>query len=303
MLKKFIDHKLQAKSLKQIDQANEIISEYLADGLTLILRQLFYQFVARDLLANAMNNYKSLGTLMKKGREAGLVSWDAIEDRGRQALKVQGESSPLGVVDGLEDHIVIDPWEDQGIYPEVWIEKDSLIGTIERVCSEFRVTYTACRGYQSVSEMFRAGFRRFRAAQSRGKRPVIIHMGDHDPSGIDMTRDIEERATLYAGFPVEVRRIALNMDQIEQYAPPPNFAKETDTRTCDYVAKFGEESWELDALEPRVLSGLVRGSLNSCITDQAAWDAVTDREEAAKTHLRQLHDRWDDVTSLLDQEA
>lgn len=81
------------------------------------------------------------------------------------------------------------------------------------------------------------------------ERRVILHLGDHDPSGIDMTRDISDRLELF-GADVEVKRIALNWDQIDEFTPPPNPAKLSDSRAGAYIAEYGDESWELDALEP-----------------------------------------------------
>lgn len=299
MLERFKDHNFQQSSLDRIALANAIIAEYQQEGLTLTLRQLYYQFVSRAHLENTERNYKALGNLVAKGREAGLISWQAIEDRGRKSVRVSGESDPRNVLYGLERKIVIDPWLDQEIYPEVWIEKDALTGTIENVCQQYRVTYLACRGYLSASESWRGG-QRFRQASEAGKKPVIIHLGDHDPSGLDMTRDNQIRSSLFSGHGVDIRRIALNMDQIERYRPPPNPAKESDTRAQEYRKAYGNSSWELDALEPRMISGLVRKELQSCITDKAAWDTVHDQEEEAKTHLKQLYSKWPAVVEMLE---
>lgn len=299
MLERFKEHNFQKSSLDRIAHANTIIAEYEAENLTLTLRQLYYQFVSRAYLENTERNYKALGNLISKGREAGLISWQAIEDRGRSALRVSGESDPRNVLYGLERKIIIDPWLGQDIYPEIWIEKDALTGTIESVCHEFRVTYLACKGYLSASEAWRGG-KRFKAACEAGKRPVIIHLGDHDPSGLDMSRDNQSRCSLFSRHDVEIRRIALNMDQIEQYRPPPNPAKESDTRAHEYRQSYGNSSWELDALEPRVISNLVRQHLQDCITDQAAWDDVKTQEDEAKTHLKELYWKWPAVVELLE---
>jgi DNA repair exonuclease SbcCD nuclease subunit len=78
-----------------------------------------------------------------------------------------------------------------------------------------------------------------------------------------MTRDIRDRLELFAsghlGWTdanrISVERIALNWDQVEQYSPPPNPAKLTDSRGAGYVACTATSSWELDALEPTVLAG------------------------------------------------
>lgn len=302
MLEQFKEHNFQQNSLDRIARANAIIDEYQGEGLTLNLRQLFYQFVSRAYGDNSTRTYKALGNLVSKGREAGLISWQAIADRGRSAFKMRGESDPRNVVRGLEHGILIDPWLTQDTYVEVWIEKDALSGTIERVCDEYRVTMLACKGYLSASESWRGG-KRFKAECEAGKRPLIIHLGDHDPSGIDMTRDNQSRCSLFSGHDVEIRRIALNMDKIERYRPPPNPAKELDTRSDGYLRLYGDSSWELDALEPRVISNLVRQHLQDCITDQAAWDDVKTQEREAKTHLKQLFSKWPEVVELLEGDA
>lgn len=297
----FVDHNFRAASLDRIDECHVIIREAQADGLTLSLRQLYYQLVARASIENSLRSYKNLGNLVSNAREAGLISWTAIEDRNRGSRVVEGYEEALDVLDGLEHSIIIDPWTDQDVYCEVWIEKDALTGTIDRTCNRFRVPYMACKGYLSASEAWRAGHR-FRRAMDAGKDARIIHLGDHDPSGLDMTRDNQQRASMFADrfASVEIKRIALNMDQIEQYNPPPNPAKMTDARAEEYVAEFGESSWELDALKPRVIADLVQDAIEDCITDRDAWQDVATREEGQKHYLRQIHDRWDDVMELLD---
>jgi hypothetical protein len=144
------------------------------------------------------------------------------------------------------------------------------------------VDYFACRGYNSQSEQWRAGQRLARYVQ-KGQRPIIFHLGDHDPSGIDMTRDNTERLGLFAGTPVMVVRLALNMDQVRHYNPPPNPAKLSDSRARDYVSKFGDESWELDALDPRVIQRLIRENVerirNESIWQEALADEAADLDE------------------------
>jgi hypothetical protein len=185
-------------------------------------------------------------------------------------------------------------WEHQTYRPEVWIEKEALAGVFERVCNELRVPYLSCRGYTSQSEMWVAGQRLLRYAEGNQK-PIILHFGDHDPSGIDMTRDIMDRLKLFTNGAVELDRLALNMDQVEEHEPPPNPAKTTDSRYSAYIAKFGDESWELDALDPGILSGLVRTAINS-ITDREQWDMDVAREDEHKRLLAWVSNNWDKIT-------
>ena len=121
----------------------------------------------------------------------------------------------------------------------------------------------------------------------------MLHLGDHDPSGIDMTRDNRERLNMFAESRVEIRRIALNMDQVETYSPPPNPAKLTDTRANDYIAAFGSESWELDALEPRVIDQLIRDQV-AAEMDHEIMREAKERQNAARAKLQDLADNWED---------
>jgi len=178
------------------------------------------------------------------------------------------------------------------------VEKDALTSVIERPCGRYRVPYMPCKGYLSASEAWRAG-RRFMRKANAGRRCVLIHLGDHDPSGIDMTRDNGDRLELFGeSSRVEVRRIALNMSQVEQYDPPPNPAKVTDSRAADYIARYGATSWELDALEPRVLDALISDELLGLI-DGDRWEE-TRREEAERREvLAALYDRFEDVANFI----
>jgi len=155
------------------------------------------------------------------------------------------------------DSYGIDPWRGRAYRPEVWIEKDALVGVIEDTCTELDVPFFSCRGYTSQSEMWRAS-QRMRAHVKNKQKPIVIHFGDHDPSGIDMTRNITDRLAMFVGCEVPVIRAALNEDQIDKYNPPPNPAKMTDSRFRSYADLYGTKSWELDALTPQVINALVR---------------------------------------------
>ena len=295
---KYKDFNFKAASLATIEAAESIISEYQGQGITLSLRQLYYQFVSRDLIANTERSYKNLGTLITNARMAGMVSWRAIEDRGRICRRFYFEEDTDTVVEGLEGSIDYDQWKRQEYYFEVWVEKDALTSVIERPCRDLLVPYLACKGYLSSSEAWKSG-QRFSAKMAAGKKCVMIHLGDHDPSGMDMTRDNEKRLDIFAGLGVEVRRIALNMDQIEQYSPPPNPAKTTDPRGTGYIEEFGHVSWELDALEPQVMRDLIRSEITPHI-DDAVWAEVTGLEEDGNATLAKLSDNWYEVKEFLD---
>ena len=213
---------LRKEGLQIVEQANNIIEEYREQGYILTLRQIYYQFVARDILSNNMQSYKRLGTILDEGRLSGLIDWEAIEDRTRNLERLSTWDSPADIVNTCANQFKIDFWENQPFYVEVWVEKEALAGVVERGCNKWRVPFLSCRGYVSQSEMWRAGCR-FLNKVKHGKKVAIFHLGDHDPSGIDMSRDIRERLYLFMeAEKLEFTRMALNFEQIETYNPPPN---------------------------------------------------------------------------------
>lgn len=295
----FIPRDFTYKNRTIIRQANEIIDEYQEQGFSLTLRQLYYQFVSRDILPNNQRSYDRLGTIINNARLAGLVDWDAIEDRTRYLRDYDTKDSPQSAIRDTERYYIEDLWRDQPCHIEVWIEKDALIGVIEPVCRRWRLPYFACRGYTSQSEQYKAG-KRLQDAIDDGKRAIVLHLGDHDPSGIDMSRDNLDRLDMFAERhgEVELRRLALNIDQIRRYRPPPNPAKETDSRSKGYKAQFGDSSWELDALDPKVIDQIINDEVESLV-EIDKWRENIQAEEKNRSALREIADRWPDVTRFL----
>lgn len=287
----YVKKRFSNSSMEMIVEADEIVDEYQKQGFSLTLRQLYYQFVSRDLLENNQKEYKRLGSVINDARLAGYIDWESIEDRTRELRALAHWESPADIVAACAKQFRVDKWAPQAHYVEVWIEKDALVGVIEGVCKSLDVPYFSCRGYTSQSEMWSAGQRLVTRCEAE-KEIHIIHLGDHDPSGIDMSRDIEDRLNLFLeheGYQIdgEVNRIALNMDQVQQYAPPPNPAKLTDSRSEDYVEKYGEESWELDALDPKTLAALIKNTIMGYIDDDI-WQDSVDEERAGRQKLEEI---------------
>ena len=230
---------------------------------------------------------------MNDARLAGLVDWDAIEDRTRNLRSDPHWDSPAEIVRSCAAQFAFDKWADQPYHPEIWIEKEALLGVIEPACRDLDIAYFACRGYTSQSEQWRAG-KRFAEYEAQGQKPVVLHFGDHDPSGIDMTRDNQDRLDMFSRYGVSVRRLALNMDQVETYDPPPNPAKLTDSRCSGYIARYGPNSWELDALDPPVIDRLIRDAVAE-IRDDDLWEAAVAREDEARGVLQAVSDNWTEI--------
>lgn len=315
-----------------IRTAEAICAEYAAQGYDLTLRQLYYQFVARGIIENSQRSYKRLGSIVNDARLAGMLDWDYIVDRTRNLGSVGHWDTPEEIIDGAASQYRVDKWSEQPVRVEVWVEKEALAGVIERTARALDVAWFSCRGYVSQSELWGAAQRHLRYIEG-GQRVVVLHLGDHDPSGIDMTRDIRDRLTNFThrdwwrnhpelspdgttsygaiarhmqveagldGDPLEVRRIALNMDQIEEYNPPPNPAKITDSRARSYIEEYGRESWELDALDPAVLDALVREHVED-LRDDDLYEVAEQEETEQRAALRDMSNRYEDLVAYMEE--
>jgi hypothetical protein len=319
-------------TLARIAQARSIISEY--EGQKLTARQVYYQFVARDLIPNTPRSYQNLTSMLTDARYAGLVDWDVIEDRGREPDVPSEWDSVDQIVDASIRQFRLPRWSDQPKYVELWVEKQALAGVLAPIASRFHVPLMVNKGYSSASAMKASADRMLEACgvtvqvqcdncasdfdyrEANGackdcgektqpmfrynyasgddegnecedveKEIVVLYLGDHDPSGEDMVRDIRDRLTEFGVPNLKVDKIALTMTQIQRFKPPPNPAKITDSRAAAYIEKFGNESWELDALPPRELNTLVERAITRNL-DRPLMDAVIARETAERERVR-----------------
>lgn len=257
------------KSVEMIHRINGIIEQYQDEGYTLTVRQLYYQLVARDIIPNNEKSYKQITSLVNDARIGGLIDWDAIEDRTRSFERRSRWNNPKDILTASAKQFHTDPWDTQDRRIFLVVEKEALVGVFQNVCWQFDVPLLAARGYPSASVV--REFARTEIEHNSDKDVLILHFGDHDPSGIDMTRDLEDRFEMFGhGCEFELKRMALNYDQIEELKPPPNPAKATDARFVNYRKRFGASSWELDALPPTVLSNMARDEILAHV-DTAAW--------------------------------
>lgn len=299
MKQKYIEKRFRQESLSMIDRVNHIIEEYSVKGYDLTLRQVYYQLVAADLIVNSERSYKNLGTLINDGRMAGVIDLNAIIDRTRNLRGLRSDENPEDAISSAARIYRLDKWKNQFYHVEVWVEKDALAGIVGQICGRLDVDYFSCSGYTSQSEMWRAA-RRLSYYESIGQETVILHLGDHDPSGIDMSRDIVDRLEMFGAYP-EFKRLALNMNQVEEFSPPPNPAKLSDSRAKGYITKFGKSSWELDALKPETLDTLINKNVKQ-YTDADLLAKTENQERADITQMESVVERWDEIVELIDHD-
>ena len=313
----YVDKSFRAPSLEIIDGANAILDDMDNQGFVLTVRQLYYQFVSLDMFPedrkwilvnkkwvkhdegtkNAPPNYKWLASICNDARMAGLMDWDSFEDRTRALHQWSTWDSPADLLEAAANQYRIDKWASQEYRFEIWIEKDALTGLINPICKELQIPYFACKGYNSQSAQYEASQRFRNYALSETKKVVVFHLGDHDPSGIDMTRDNHDRLKLLmtndSSFALEFKRIALTMDQIDELQPPPDPAKLTDSRASEYVKKYGDGSWELDALKPKYIHELIKDFVLDR-RDDYLWESAVEDEEEDKAKMADMITKMQD---------
>jgi hypothetical protein len=288
----YVNQRFKAESLALLTKIDEICTTYMQQGFVLTLRQLYYQLVSRNIIPNTERSYKNVGNLVNDGRMAGYIDWNAIEDRTREFIARPKWGSGSEILSAVADQYHQDLWANQEYRPFVLVEKEALAGVLEGICYEMDVPLLACRGYPSVTVVRSFALGRIRPAVKNDQIPMVIHLGDHDPSGIDMTRDLEDRLETFCGGRVELKRIALNFEQVEELNLPPNPAKMTDARFEGYAEKYGNESWELDAIEPNALVEMVKAEIETKI-DEDKLEETQDEIKRVKSKLKQLADEFE----------
>lgn len=287
MKEAFIEKNISSDRRVLLGQINEIVERYSEQGYRLTLRQLYYQLVVANIVPNNERSYKTVGGLVSDGRLIGLVDWDAIEDRVRVPKRPNEFSDLNQLVDAAVAAYRLPRWDGQEHYVELWVEKDALAGVLAPIATEYHITLMVNRGYSSQSAMYESAKRFIDKAD--GRTAHLLYLGDHDPSGEDMVRDVGHRLQLF-GADLTVRKLALTMAQVEEYNPPPNPAKVTDSRAAKYIAEHGASSWEVDALPPEVLREIIVAEIEALL-DMEIMESIKAREEVDKKKLVQAAKR------------
>lgn len=289
-------------TLEILGSADTILDKYQEKGYDLTLRQLYYQFVARNILPNNQKSYKRLGKIISDGRLAGLINWTYVVDRTRSVRKNSHWELVKDSIASTAKSFRMDIWKEQTERVEVWIEKDALVGVIAPVCTKLDVPYFSCRGYVSQSELWKATKRFSDYWDEYGQKTIILYLGDHDPSGLNMVTDITNRLEILrkgiTWFTVEVKPIALNIKQIRELKLPPNPAKTKDSRIKEYYKLFGNKCWELDALEPDYLSELVSQKIRDHV-DYSCLKKAEIKQEKKRGLLNLVAKHWEAVSDFV----
>lgn len=271
------NHRFNGNNPQLIKQCDEILTDLNSRGYTLTLRSLYYQLVSKNIIPNTQAEYSKLSKLMTKARRAGLIDWSHIYDGTRQLSQNQHFENPQEILETAKDSFRVDLWRTQPIRVEVWVEKSALLGTLENLCQRFDVGLMSTRGNPSATILHETSMRIERNYHRNNQSTLILYCGDHDASGLNIPQAISSNLHhVQKLFGLE--RLCLNRDQVNQYGLPPNPAKETDPNYKKYEAIHGSQSWELDALQPDVLVGIVEQRLVEVLDAEAFNDQINLQE-------------------------
>lgn len=279
-----------------LTEAIAIMEDYQRDGMKLTLRQMYYQFVSRGICPSGQLHYKRIGDVLTDARYNGEYPIEGLEDRGREVHRGDFTTCEDSVSVALQRSantlrwlptgtINIARWFGQPRHVSVWVEKQALEGVFEPVCNELGVSWFACKGYPSVSALW-TWIQSAVDATSQGTAEscTVLYFGDHDPDGWEIPRSaLRNLNKLLEVKEIELditfRRIALNMDQIRDYRPPPFEAKVTSARYQGYITEHKtEDAWELDALEPRVLRDMIRSEVTNLFNREVYREEMARRD-------------------------
>lgn len=309
---RYADRSFTPAAREVVRTAAAICADYAAQGYTLGLRGLYYQLIARNLFPdsrafrlpngeytkNDTRNYKWLISLVTDGRVAGLIDWEHVIDENRDpVIRDRGWDSPQDILDAVARQYRIPRWEGQPEHVEIWVEKAALGQIIRQAAGAWDVTSFECKGSPSTSTIHEAA-RRLREFEAEGIKCTIVYLGDHDPTGLDIDRDIRDRLRLF-GCSAEVTRIALTMTQVEDLNPPPSPVKVTDSRANGYIDTYGtDECWELDAIDPPTLDGLIQDAIREHV-DMDLRQERLDRERGERRELEAATANWPDLLAFM----
>lgn len=266
----------------------------------LTLRALHYRLVAAGM-TNDVSHYKKVVNAMIEARWEGLLEFDDFLDHERETHGSTDYEETS--VDEKADEAKIqirawatsyrkNKWENQPIYPEVFIEKKALQGVFDRPCRRWNIALSPCKGYPSLTFQYDAK-KRFETAMAKGKEPMILYFGDYDCSGEDIPRSLKD-TLVRMGVDVHVKRIALMEHQVKEWKLPPAPTKVSDTRSANWD---GLGQVELDAVEPEKIVELLNKAISG-VFDEKLFAELKEQEEAETNQFKKILKR--DFKTLLD---
>jgi hypothetical protein len=262
--------KLLADTLAIIDGSDDRIS----------IRHLFYRLVSRGSIPKTETAYKGLRSHLTKWRRACAVRWKSFTDNTRWHIKTRTFDDMREALDETVSTYRRTMWATQPFYVEAWVEKAAIAGMVSGVADSFGVPTFVCRGNASLTSLHNAA-ETFKDAAEKGKRPLILYLGDHDPSGLCIDKSAHTSLRDDFGVEVDFRRIVVTPAQIADLSLQTRPVKLTDSRARGWQGGCVE----VDAIEPATIKELVRDAITGLV-DAVAWASLRQVEEMERETLR-----------------
>lgn len=275
------------RSAAEIETIKDAMVEALGADAPMTVRQMFYRLVGLGLIAKTEAEYKgTICRLLADLRRDGTIPYQDIADSTRWMRKPRTFDSAKDALISTARLYRQAVWRDSDQYVEVWLEKEALAGVLVEVTEEYDVPLMVTRGYPSLSFLSTAA-ETIKAAWWKEKRITILYLGDYDPSGLDIRRNVAGQLVNLAGLePDDIGfvAVAVNRDQIADLGLPTRPTKTTDSR----AARFGDaRSVEVDAIGPADLRQMVRDEIENLLP-YGALDRVRLAEESERTILERM---------------
>ncbi len=244
--------KPKRRSKAEIATIRDGLFKLLYHESPMTVRQVFYRAVSSGLIGKTEADYKqTIGRLLVEMRRDGTIPFEWLADNTRWMRKPTSYSSQERMLQITAQTYRRAIWNDQHDYVEVWLEKEALAGVVVDVTAEWDVPLMVTRGYPSLSYIHAAA----QAISAQGKPAYLYYFGDHDPSGVDIPRAVNQGIReLAPDAEIHFERVAVLPSQIEEFGLLTRPTKMTDSRSKGFVG----ESVEVDAIPPASLRELVR---------------------------------------------
>jgi hypothetical protein len=248
------------RSAAEMDAIREAIVDILDEHSPMTVRQVFYALTVRGVIEKTEAEYKqTVVRLLDQMRWDGDIDWDDISDATRWMHKPRSYNS---VEDGIAQTAQLyrrNLWADNDDYVEIWCEKDALAGVIAQVTYQYDVPLMVSRGFSSSTYLRGAADKITRIA----KPTFVYHFGDHDPSGLWISKQIERGLLRHlediGDFDLDdflFEHIAVTPEQIEKWKLPTRPTK-TEANGNRHAKQFKGASVELDAIPVDELHELI----------------------------------------------
>jgi len=284
MKEKFREPKRRSRRTRNLmEEIDAAVSEYYPPT-PLTVRQVFYRLLGKRIVKRTEKAHDRVQRTISEMHYTGMLDWDGIVDPSRRTQKHPEFADVPDALQTLAKEYRTDWWAEQSQRVEIWSEKETIAEFLRPVADKWHVRVLLNRGYGSDAAM-RDAAERMNAFE---KQTFILYVGDHDPAGLLMIDSTSEKLTAFSPQAYDLVHIALTQKQVQQYSLPPTRVKRSEPGRKQYVSRHGRRCWELDALDPKVLTAIVEEAITAHIDRPEAFKRrqAQDRQDAEK--LRQI---------------